>query len=392
MNMDEKTLAFLKQTFREFYFKNSGKINAPIRMNEREFGCMSFDKVMIRHLSFQTEGELRVFLIKETPHSVYYSCAYYYEPTLTMDEKGWKGADLIFDIDADAIPTECKEEHDRWVCKDCNFMGKGKRPEKCPRCQSNRIDEDNWVCHSCLDVTKNEAIKLIDFLLEDFGILKGKIKVHFSGGRGYHVTVEGSTLEKLDQLARNEISDYISGMGLSLESLGISKGASYDDMRRSLPLANEPGWRGRIAEFFTKLEFEGYNEASKDIRDKILYVYGKMGYKSFEGFIKEIVNKLSVKIDVMVTTDIHRIFRLPNTLHGNTGMLKKECDDIISFDPLIDAVVLSEEPVELFVDSAPKFTLKGNSFGPYNSEKVTLPLMASVYLMGKGLAKVIDHE
>ncbi|MCP8316703.1 MAG: hypothetical protein H3Z51_07580, partial [archaeon] len=238
--MDDKTIAFLKQTFREFYFKNSGKVNAPIRMNEREFGYMSFDKVMIRHLSFQTEGELRVFLIKEAPHSVYYSCAYYYEPTLTMDEKGWKGADLIFDIDADAIPTECKEEHDSWVCKDCNFMGKGKRPEKCPKCGSNRIDEKNWVCNSCLDATKNEAIKLIDFLLEDFGISKEKIKVHFSGSRGYHVTVEGGALEKLDQLARHEISVYFSGMGLSLESLGISKGASYDDMRRSLPLTNEP--------------------------------------------------------------------------------------------------------------------------------------------------------
>ncbi|MCP8314805.1 MAG: hypothetical protein H3Z53_10630, partial [archaeon] len=260
------------------------------------------------------------------------------------------------------------------------------------KCQSNRIDEENWVCHLCLDVTKNEAIKLTDFLLEDFGIPKKKTKVHFSGGRGYHVTVEGSSLEKLDQLARNEISDYISGLGLSLESLGISKGASYEDMRRSLPLVDEPGWRGRIAKFFTKLEFEGYSEVNKDVRDKILYVYGKMGYKSFEDFIKEIINKLSVKIDVMVTTDVHRIFRLPNTLHGNTGMLKKECDDLISFDPLIDAVVLSEEPVKLFVDNSPKFTLKGNSFGPYNSEKVTLPLMASVYLMGKGLAKVIDHE
>ncbi|MCP8316507.1 MAG: hypothetical protein H3Z51_06570, partial [archaeon] len=231
-----------------------------------------------------------------------------------------------------------------------------------------------------------------DFLLEDFGISKEKIKVHFSWSRVYNVTLEVGALEKMEQLARNEKSEYISGMGLSLESLGISKGASYDDMRRSLPLTNEPGWRGRIAEFFTKLELEGYNEASKDVRDKILYAYGKMGYKSFEGFIKEITNKLSAKIDVMVTTDIHRIFRLPNTLHGNTGMLKKKCDDLISFDPLIDAVVLSEEPVKIFVDNAPKFTLRGNSFGPYNSEKVTLPLMASVYLMGKGLAKVIDYE
>lgn len=388
--MDDKTIEFLKQTFREFYYKNSGKISAPIRINEREFGYMTFDKVMIRHLSFQTEGELRVFLIKESPHSVYYSCAYYYEPTLSMDEKGWKGADLIFDIDADAIPTKCKEEHDIWVCKDCRFTGKGKRPENCPKCASTRIEEESWICPLCLNATKNEAIKLIDFLLEDFGISNDKINVYFSGSRGYHITVEESSLECLDQLARNEISDYISGMGLSIESIGISKGASYDDLYRLLPLANEPGWRGRIANFFTNLEFEGYNETSKDVRDKILYIYGKIGYNGFEDLIKRIVDNLSVKIDVMVTTDIHRIFRLPNTLHGNTGMLKKRCDDLISFDPLMDAVVLSDEPVKLFITKTPKFTLKGNSFGPYNSEKVTLPLMVAVYLLGKGLAKIIE--
>jgi DNA primase small subunit len=271
-------------------------------------------------------------------------------------------------------------------------MGKGKRPEKCPKCGNIRIEEQGWICPLCLEATKNEAIKLMDFLLEDFGISKDKIKTHFSGSRGYHLTAEGSDLEELDQLSRNEISDYVSGVGLTLESLGISKGAPYDDMRRSLPLLDELGWRGRIAKSFVKSELEGYNDVSKDVRDRILYIYGKKGYKGFEGFIKEIINDLSVKIDTMVTTDLHRIFRLSNTLHGSTGMLKKECSDIISFDPSTDAVVLGEEPVKIFINNAPKFALRGYSFGPYNSEKVTLPLMASVYLMGKGLAKVVDNE
>jgi len=29
-----------------------------------------------------------------------------------MENKGWIGADLIFDIDADHIETRCKTEHD----------------------------------------------------------------------------------------------------------------------------------------------------------------------------------------------------------------------------------------------------------------------------------------
>ncbi|NWG09238.1 MAG: hypothetical protein HXX80_02830 [Nitrososphaerales archaeon] len=390
--MNGKTMAFLGQVFRDFYYKNAERISAPIRMNEREFGYMSFNKVMVRHLSFQKEGELRVFLIKEAPHSVYYSCAYYHEPTLAMEEKGWKGADLIFDIDADAIPTDCKEEHNNWVCKDCSLMGKGKRLEKCPKCGGMRIDEENWVCPLCLEATKSEAIKLIDFLLEDFGIQKKSIKVYFSGSRGYHVTVEESSFEGLDQMARNELSDYVSGVGLSLESLGFSKGVSYESMYGLLPLTKDPGWRGRIARFFSEMEFEDYDSTGKDNRDKILYIYGKKGYKGFVDLVNMIVKKLSAKIDVMVTTDIHRIFRLFNTLHGSTGMIKKECDDLIPFDPLTDAVVLGEEPIQVFVNHSPKFTLKRNLFGPYKSEKVTLPLMVAVYLMGKGAARLVDYE
>jgi len=384
--MNEKTIMFMKQSFKEFYFKNAEKIIAPFRLKEREFGYVPFNKVMIRHLSFQNEGNLRVFLIKKIPRSVYYSCAYYNEPTLVMNEKGWKGSDLIFDIDADDIPTQCKEEHDHWICKDCNAVGKGKRPNNCPMCGGLRIDKEKWVCQYCLEATKDEVIKLIDFLLEDFGISKEKINIHFSGHRGYHVTVENIDLVGLDQLARSEISDYVSGIGLSLESLGISKKASSEKMYHILPQTNELSWRGRIAKFFSEMELKGYN--NKDIKDKIILIYEKKRHKKFENLIKEIVRKLNAKIDTMVTTDIHRIFRLPNTLHGSTGMPKKRCKDLLSFNPLIDAVVLSEEPIQIFVDHSPKFFLKGNTFGPFKSEKAKLPSMVAVYLIGKGLAEV----
>ena len=39
-----------------------------------------------------------------------------------------------------------------------------------------------------------------------------------------------------------------------------------------------------------------------------------------------------VSIDSAVTTDIHRIFRLPNTLHGETGFVKCQCD-LDNFNP-----------------------------------------------------------
>ena len=55
-----------------------------------------------------------------------------------MDEKGWKGAELIFDIDADSIPTPCKARHTWWFCSNCHKGGMGTKPAKCPGCHQDQ--------------------------------------------------------------------------------------------------------------------------------------------------------------------------------------------------------------------------------------------------------------
>jgi hypothetical protein len=52
--------------------------------------------------------------------------------------------------------------------------------------------------------------------------------------------------------------------------------------------------------------------------------------------------------------------------------------------------VLGDEEVTLSVQGSPVFSLKGNTFGPYSSEEPILPMYAAVYLMTKGLARVVD--
>ena len=60
-----------------------------------------------------------------------------------------------------------------------------------------------------------------------------------------------------------------------------------------------------------------------------------------EKFLESAIKSNAVRIDAMVTTDIHRIFRMPETLNQKTGLVKKECDDLASFDPKTQAIALS---------------------------------------------------
>jgi len=89
-----------------------------------------------------------------------------------------------------------------------------------------------------------------------------------------------------------------------------------------------------------------------------------------------------------VTTDIHRVFRMPGTLHGSTGLLKMKVKSLDRFKPLSDPVVLGSTRVKVTVKYSPQFTLNGERLGPFKSESVSIPAYAAVYLLARGLAEV----
>ena len=97
----------------------------------------------------------------------------------------------------------------------------------------------------------------------------------------------------------------------------------------------------------------------------------------------------AARIDSSVTTDIHRVFRLAGTLHGNTGMLKMRVDPSGKFDPTNDPVVLSEEEVRIEIVFYPRFTMKGQDFGPYKSEIAKMPTYAAIGILTRGFAQVV---
>src|SRR5207245_5643109 len=104
----EATNKFLKAHLRRYY--EHTKPILPDRFGRREFGFMFWTAGIVqRHLGFSREEALRSFLTSRVPAHVYYSSAYYETPNApTMEEKGWLGADLIFDLDADHLPNAAK--------------------------------------------------------------------------------------------------------------------------------------------------------------------------------------------------------------------------------------------------------------------------------------------
>ncbi len=349
---DEKTTAFLRKAFREHYFKHHGDVEIPTMIEGREFGYIPFGKGMVRHLSYKSSGELAADLVKQAPSSVFCSNGVYSNPTLSMDEKGWKDAELIFDIDASSIPTACRTKHSFWACKTCGkIIRLAERPARCPKCEGTNTAQLHWSCSECLAATKDHVFRLIEFLTKDFGVSPTGIKVYFSGNRGYHLSVEDERFEAMDSAARAEVANYIKGAGLVRP--------------QSSDHASSGGWLERVTT----------SSASNDGQPQRL---------------ETVVNAFSSRIDESVTTDIHRIFRMPGTLHGNSGLLKMRVHDLDGFRPEYDPVVLGDEEVTLSVQGSPVFSLKGNTFGPYSSEEPILPMYAAVYLMTKGLARVVD--
>ncbi len=381
--MDENSTQIVKRYFKEYYFRFGARIKSPSEIESREFGYLPFAGMMVRHLSFKDIGALHALLLKEAPAGVYCSNSTYEDPTAEMYLKNWKKAALIFDIDADALKQPCKKVHDIWLCKECGRKEFGLRPEFCPSCKSNRLLELSWACPMCLEAAKKETNRLIEFLEFDFGIESSEIKVYFSGNAGYHVSVEKSSFDTLDTRGRAEIADYLTARGLSSKILSSQKF-----------LPTDAGWRRRIAKYIRNLPEIDQSFKSSQYEDR-LFELSKFSKKEVETFMNRLIAENSVRIDAMVTTDVHRIFRMPETLNNKTGLVKRECGkELANFDPLREAIAVQdgEQRSRIFVDICPKIELGGESYGPFKSETRDLPLYVGVYIVSKGGGKFLSEQ
>jgi len=99
-------------------------------------------------------------------------------------------------------------------------------------------------------------------------------------------------------------------------------------------------------------------------------------------------------VDTVVTTDIHRLIRLPATLHGKTGLKKVEFTiaSLDDFDPFKSATAFRGGSEIIFVSKAPEFRLGDEAFGPFRNERVELPTAAAALLICKKRAEVVAQD
>jgi DNA primase small subunit len=407
----EASREFVYQKFTKYYQDPSTMIPSPPLPEKREFGYLMFkERVMVRHRRFAEFKNLRAALAETVPSDVYHSCAYYENPDLDMDKKGWLGADLVFDIDADHIPTSCNKIHDEFRCVKCGFEGRGITPEICPCCEATKFETKIWACDLCIQSAREETAKLLDMLENDFGFSQDELHVYFSGHRGYHVHIENEAVRSLDAMARKEIVDYVTGLGISI----LDKEAQEKRRKPRGPKKfslHDYGWNRRLKvgmQAFllnaTKEDLRAVGLKNKSLLDNretiIKRAFNEGKWESINGVSVQTWLKLaehiretqSSKIDTVVTTDIHRLIRMNGTLHGKTGLKKVEfpAKDLQDFDPFTGAIAFKKGKAKVLVFDAPEFRLSGETLGPYKNQTVELPVAAAVMLICKRRAEVAN--
>ena len=403
-------LDFVHEKFSEYYKNSSETLNPPSLFDQREFGFFLLkEKVMLRHKRFGKKTDLKSFLSEVVPSDVYHSCAYYENPDFDMDKKNWTGSDLVFDIDADHIPTTCNKIHDEFRCLKCGFSGLGITPEICPCCEATKFETKIWACDLCIQSAREETAKLMDILENDFGFGQNEIRVFFSGHRGYHVHIESEVVRSLDAMARKEIVDYVTGLGLAILDKEVKGKKSKRNKASNKFSLHNYGWNRRLKAGMQNFLLDATKEDLKEIgvknkallenRDTVIQRAITEGrWESIHGVSNQTWLKLAEsirenqasKIDTVVTTDIHRLIRMNGTLHGKTGLKKVEfpAKNLQDFDPFIGAVAFKKGEAKVLVSDAPEFRLGGQTLGPYKNQTVTLPTAAAVMLICKRRAEV----
>ncbi len=416
--LDPPTLDWCRRRFAEYY--RTHRVEPPPRFTRREFAAFPFttQTLMRRHAAFRSAEELEQFLARETPRHVYYSSAYYRAPShATMAAKGWLGADVIFDLDADHLRQA---------------GGKSYAEQ--------------------LALARSRFLDLVDgFLFGDFGLDPTDVSLVFSGGRGYHAHVHAESFLGLSSSERRELVDYVLGGNPDLQAVlarvretdrggalafgggpevgggdgGRSSPGRQRPFRRLVP-PDTPGWPGRASRAFLSVlgrwraggpalaaqEMRGFGvpgPVADEWADRLVTRGGAQRVQEtlslevfsaefpptlVEAILREATIEVQGETDAPVTTDIHRLIRLPGSLHGGTGFRVAPLtrDELDRFDPFRDARPFADgEPVErVLLLATVDYPTQPVPARGREGETLELPRSAALFLTTRGEARPVD--
>ncbi len=383
-------LLWLKKIFKKYYFKHFVNISLPEKLDAREFGFRYYDEKMVRHIAFDSPGELYAYVLKFSPSDIYCSSSFYRNPDQPMDKKDWHGSELIFDIDGKDLHLECALTHNYTECFNCGILQE-KILEKCEYCGGHKLNIIDIPCKNCIFALKREVKKLVNLLVDDFGIDSKNILIYFSGNNGFHLHITDSNYFFLLSNERAELSNYILGKGFKIESLGFKMDSekNFSPILKHKQQQLNAGWKGRVLKNLKITISNGKN--NEDNLNKQISRLESSRNSNFQQILSETVNDLSIKIDPVVTMDIHRIFRLAGSINSKSGLAKVLCTDLDVFDPFKDACFFDNSKVKVNSKAEFSISMKGRKYH-VNKGSNSIPEYVSVYLLSKGLADIDAKE
>ncbi|MCI4350955.1 MAG: hypothetical protein L3K15_05525, partial [Thermoplasmata archaeon] len=320
----------------------------------------------------------------------------------SMEAKEWLGADVIFDLDADHLRGAAGRTYEAQLLR-----------------------------------VKEQLRRLLDeFIFGDFGVERKDVAVVFSGGRGYHVHLRDERFLPLTSAERRELVEYVTGAGFDAKVGPGRAGREYGTDRAkapppdvadwsTFPSVDESGWRGRrsrgLLELLGRWEREGTAVAAAELaaaglpselagttarslidrhRGEQIRTLGSFAVfknRPPEGVVEALWRCAALEAqgetDAPVTTDVHRLIRLPGSLHGGSGLrvMPIAPEELERFDPLRDA------PPRLGDDgSAVDVELLETVDHPFASSRlhgaagatVSVPTAAAVFLILRGEARL----
>ncbi|ALU12691.1 hypothetical protein EYM_06490 [Ignicoccus islandicus DSM 13165] len=339
--------------FSKYYSK--AKLEPPDDLPEREVALQTFSGVMIRHLAVRSVEELRKIVIEKKGAHLFVSTASYEDPGApSMDEKGWKRADLQFDIDVDHFEG-CKGDYK--ICKDevvpvnedCEGKVIGIVPERC-------------IERGFEEVKKLEKVLKKYLSIENF-------EIHFSGNRGFHLIARGTPYDFEGSDLRREIVDFVTGNLFDLGKICIKSNCV-------IPKSWEPGWRGRLGEALELMLPSGLKTWS-EVDDP-------------KGVLERAFELAKVDVDEQVTVDTSRLLRVPGSLHGKSGLRVVKVYSNFSYGPHLSPF----HGLETYVQA--KYSIDMKVFGERivlsKGEKASFDGAIGVMLALRGLVELIDYR
>lgn len=271
--------------------------------------------------------------------AVYASIGYYLDPNVySPSKRGLTGYDLVFDVDMKYT-------------------------------QENRTEWMHEVCY--------RTSALMDVLVEDLGFSRDKMVLDFSGGKGFHITIEDESFRNLSKDDRIDLVNYIKGEKIIRKELTTGKG----------------GWNNKYKGYINRIVKLMSNDKKVNCERLLSLNLPMATAKKISGLMNDAANRNRVSqghlglfdakvskslqnnfyneqrelfscVDKTVTPDRHRILRVPGSIHPSTGLVsvRLEPSDIdepnIIFEKIKSTAGVDEVEIVLEKATLEDFTSK----------------------------------